>query len=466
MINRSALIALLMMLLLSLWSVALRGQNKRIDGYRGIWYSLNQFSEYGDKYSGGLGTYTSNHVPMAVYSPEVDKTFFVYGGTTQEDEKHLLIMISYFDHKTKMVPKPVVALDKMGVDDPHDNATISIDEEGYIWLFVSGRNVSRLGSLLKSSEPYSINNFELVRETNMTYAQPWYFEGKGFVNLFTQYAPGTHFRELWWSTSFDGVNWSYNQKLAAIFGHYQVSNQLGNRLVTAFNYHVDGHADKRTNVYFLQTEDMGLTWKSVDGQLLETPVTNVEGPALVYDYEDEGKLVYLQDINFDAEGNPIILVLVSSHFQPGPKGQPREWVVFHWKDNRWISHTVCTSTHNYDVGSLYVDDNKWFVVGPSGTGPQEWGAGGEMALWRSRNEGTNWKKVRDITNNSRFNHSYARRPVNVHPDFYAFWADGNPDEFSRSSLYFTNRKGNRVWRLPYHMDEDYQKPLRVKCNRK
>ena len=31
-------------------------------GYRGIWYTLGQVeSEYGDKYSGGLGTYTVKH---------------------------------------------------------------------------------------------------------------------------------------------------------------------------------------------------------------------------------------------------------------------------------------------------------------------------------------------------------------------------------------------------------------------
>ena len=32
----------------------------------------------------------------AIYAPEVKKTFFVYGGTTTADEKHLLIMISVF----------------------------------------------------------------------------------------------------------------------------------------------------------------------------------------------------------------------------------------------------------------------------------------------------------------------------------------------------------------------------------
>ncbi|MDO8543340.1 MAG: hypothetical protein Q7S40_23120, partial [Opitutaceae bacterium] len=39
----------------------------RADGYRGIWFTLGQKSEYGDKYSGGLGTYTANHNPLAVY---------------------------------------------------------------------------------------------------------------------------------------------------------------------------------------------------------------------------------------------------------------------------------------------------------------------------------------------------------------------------------------------------------------
>ena len=45
----------------------------KYDGYQGIWFTLGQFSEYGDKYSGGLGTYTAKHVPLAVYSEEAKK---------------------------------------------------------------------------------------------------------------------------------------------------------------------------------------------------------------------------------------------------------------------------------------------------------------------------------------------------------------------------------------------------------
>jgi hypothetical protein len=112
---------------------------RRVDGYKGIWFTLGQFGEYGDKYSGGLGTYTAKHRPLAVYSEEANKTFFTYGGTTAEDERHLLIMVSYFDHATGTVPKPVVVHDKEGVNDPHDNGSILMDGDGHIWIFVSGR---------------------------------------------------------------------------------------------------------------------------------------------------------------------------------------------------------------------------------------------------------------------------------------------------------------------------------------
>src|SRR5690606_31747449 len=160
---RNYIYILILFILLSFPNIVEGQVNKphkgRADGYKGIWFSLGQFSEHGDKYSGGLGTYTANHNPIAIYAPEVDKTFFVYGGTTQEDEKHLLIMLSYYDHKEGVVPKPVIVYDKLGVDDPHDNASLAIDDEGHIWVFVSGRNVTRLGSIHKSRKPYEIDTF-------------------------------------------------------------------------------------------------------------------------------------------------------------------------------------------------------------------------------------------------------------------------------------------------------------------
>jgi hypothetical protein len=446
-------------ILLLFFSVELAAQNPTANGYKGIWFTLGQFSEFGDKYSGGLGTYTANHIPIAIYAPAVKKTFFTYGGTTAKDEKHLLIMVSYFDHKKKVVPKPVIVYDKIGVNDPHDNASIAIDEQGFIWIFVSGRATARPGLIFKSGDPYSIESFNQIKTGEMTYPQPRWIENKGFFYLFTKYSKG---RELYWSTSPDGKYWSPDQKLAGMGGHYQVSNRWGNKTVSVFNYHPDGNVDKRTNIYLAQTEDMGKTWTSVDGQALKTPLSDIKSPSLVRDYQSEKKLVYLNDLNFDKDGNPVILAVISNDYRPGPQGDPREWIILHHKNGQWQSRIVCTSSHNYDMGSLYIEKNLWRIVGPTETGPQKYGAGGEMALWESHNEGATWKKVRNLTHNSQLNHSYARRPLNANSDFYAFWADGNTEKFSESRLYFTNKKGNKTWMLPYEMKEGFAKPERLK----
>lgn len=441
----------------------LKAQNQRAEGYRGIWFTLGQFSEYGDKYSGGLGTYTADHIPLAIYSPEVRKTFFVYGGTTQADERHLLIMISYYDHAKKVVPKPVIVYDKDGVNDPHDDAALSIDENGYIWVFISGRSTLRPGLIFKSSKPYSIDSFEKILQGEMTYPQPWWIKGEGFLYLFTKYTKG---RELYWSTSRDGIKWEPDKKLAGLGGHYQVTNMYGKKLVSVFNYHPGGDVDKRTNLYAVQTDDLGKTWKTVEGKQIATPLTEIHNEALIKDFEAEHKLVYINDLGFDKEGNPVILAIISNDFRPGPQGDPREWMIFHRKNNKWNIHKVCESTHNYDMGSLYIEKGLWRIIGPTEPGPQKYGAGGEIAMWESTDEGITWKKIRNITSNSNRNNSYARRPLNANDEFYALWADGNPDRLSESHLYFTSSKGDKVMELPYLMKSDSESPAPLNQNEK
>jgi hypothetical protein len=81
-----------------------------------------------------------------------------------------------------------------------------------------------------------------------------------------------------------------------------------------------------------------------------------------------------------------------------------------------------------------------------------------MAMWVSRNQGRSWKLHRRLTAATEFNHTYARKPVNAHPDFYALWADGHTLKPSGSSLYFTNKEGTAVYRLPRKMTSDFAKP--------
>jgi hypothetical protein len=435
----------------------------KVSGYRGIWFTLGQFdSKYGDKYSGGLGTYTAKHVPLAVYAAQANKTFFVYGGTTKAEERHLLAMVSYYDHERGVVPRPTVVHDKETVDDPHDNPSIALDEHGHVWVFVSGRGRARPGFKYRSVEPFSIDTFERISEEEFTYPQPWWVEGQGFLHLFTKY---TGVRELYLNTSPDGREWTPARKLAGMGGHYQTSCRRGNTVITAFNMHPIGNVDVRTNLYFVKTDDMGKTWRTADGTAIETPMTCVHCPALVRDFMAERRLVYMKDITFDTQGNPVILVVTSGDYRPGPHGDPRTWTVVHWQGGRWEFRDVTRSTHNYDMGSLYIeDDGTWRIIGPTEPGPQYHGTGGEMAMWLSKDEGCTWEKACDLTRNSPRNHAYARRPVNAHPGFYAFWADGNPDEISESHLYFTNRTGNGTWRLPYEMDSDFAEPEPLTTN--
>jgi len=430
---------------------------KQADGYKGIWFSLGQFSAYGDKYSGGLGTYTANHVPMAIYSHAARKTFFVYGGTPAAAERTLQIMVSHYDHRTGTVPRPIILLEKSGVNDPHDNPSINIDTQGYLWIFVSGRNTSRPGSIYKSDRPFDISSFTKTYEGDMTYPQPWFLKNNGFLHLFTRYTNG---RELYWNTSPNGLDWTTAKKLAGFGGHYQISVQHKQSIYTVFNYHPQGNVDKRTNLYLLKTDDHGNHWTTIDGQPLSTPLTKKDNTALLYNYEAEGKLVYINDLNTDDQEQPVILAVISHDHRPGPQGAPREWIIWKRHQNKWISRTICTSTHNYDMGSIYIKGNRWTVIGPTQPGPQYWGTGGEMAIWESNDAGDTWHMRTQLTSNSRYNHSYARRPVNAHKDFYAFWADGHADSLSRSTFYFSTKRGT-VFQLPYSMDLPFIKPQKL-----
>jgi hypothetical protein len=431
--------------------------NPKADGYRGIWFTLGQKSEYGDKYSGGLGTYTANHIPIAIYAPKVNKTFFVYGGTIK-GERHLLIMASYYDHAFNRVPRPTIVHDKNGVNDPHDNAAMSIDADGYLWIFISGRARVRPGFIYRSREPYSVESFEQLDKREMTYPQPRFILGKGFFYLFTKYTAG---RELYFQTSGDGRIWQPEQKLVGFGGHYQVSGMAGDVIASSFMWHPNGNVDKRTNLYYTQTRDLGKTWTTVDGKPLKLPLDRPDNDALLIDYKSQGLNVYIHDLNFDAKGRPVILYLTSRGAEPGPKSDPRTWRITQWDGKSWITTDVCTSDHDYDTGCLFIEGKHWTIFGPTEPGPQPWGTGGEMTTYTSDDSGEHWKLDRRVTSDSKLNQSYARRTLDGGDPFSVFWADGDPNQLSDSHLYFGSRGGERYWSLPYDMPGDFATPVEM-----
>lgn len=450
--------------------------NQKAGGYRGIWY-MNQPSddEYVYKYSGGLGTYCAKHKPFAIYCKEVNKTFFCYGGATPENSRQLLHMVSYFDHATQKVPRPTVLLDKH-TSDAHDNPVISIDGDGHIWIFSTSHGRARPSFIHRSVRPYDIDEFELVTATrldgeakkpikNFSYLQIWHSDEHGFQVFFTRYRyPAA--RTICFMNSPDGVDWSQWQRIAAIEeGHYQISGIGKSKVGSFFNFHPKGKGlNWRTNLYYVESSDVGKSWQTVDGQTLTLPLTEKANAALIHDYQAEGLNVYLKDLRFDQQDRPVLLYITSKGYQSGPKNDPRTWRVARWTGERWVFGEVTTSDNNYDFGELWlIADDDWRVIGPTETGPQPYNPGGEVAMWTSRDQGMTWKKTRQMTTGSRMNHTYVRRCLNAHPDFIGIWADGHGRQPSDSRLYFTDIDGN-VFRLPESIEGPMATPDVIKTN--
>jgi hypothetical protein len=460
-----ALLLLLVLFPAEVWSQESNGTSERypeyvtgelptFDGFRGIWYA-NQKSndEYVYKYSGGKATYPHQHHPIAIYRPEVDKTFFVWGGT-YKDKNILLHMVSYFDHKTKKLARPRVLLDKR-TDDAHDNPVLAIDDEGYLYIFSSAHGTGRPSYIHKSQKPYDISAFEHLLTTNFSYPQPWFVPKHRFVFMHTKYIGGH--RVLHVMRSDDAKTWTEPQMLAHIeMGHYQVTQPNGNTIGASFDMHPQGKGlNYRTNVYYMESDDAGRTWKAVDGRKLEIPLTNSKNPALVRDYQKEGLLCYIKGLRYTAEGHPVILYTTSLGFESGPKNDPRTYTTARWTGSEWEFRDITQVDNNYDYASLDIGkDGSWVLLGDTEPGPQAYNTGGEVALWKSSDQGATWKMEKQLTKDSKYNHYYPRKPLNAHPDFFALWADGHAREPSESRLYFTDREGSAVWMLPPDIEGD------------
>ncbi|MCU0341088.1 MAG: BNR-4 repeat-containing protein [Spirosomaceae bacterium] len=470
--------------LVAFWSFGFaQTLNQPDDGFRGIWYYIGKTNnEYVHKYSGGLGTYPSNHYPFSVYAPAVQKTFFCYGGASKDSVPSLLHEVAYFDHRTKQVSRPTIVLNKK-TDDAHDNPVLNMDSQGFIWLFSTSHGTERPSYIHRSRKPYDISAFDLVPATrlkngqkvpfdNFSYLQIYHQPANGFLGLMTHYERGMlkygknkPRRTIGFITSKNGIEWSDIQNIGEIEeGHYQTSGTYKEKIGTAFNMHPDTEKDAgldyRTNLYYIETRDFGKTWQNANGQTIKLPLTTSDNAALVKDYRAEKQNVYISDLAYTTDGRPVLLYVTSKGPEPGPQNGPYLWHTASWDGKSWQIAPVTESDHNYDMGSLYVENGLWRIVATTQTGPQAYNTGGEIVLWESKNAGKSWQKVQQMTQNSAFNHSYPRKPLRVHPDFYAFWADGHGRQPSESSLYFSNQKGE-VFRLPRQMKTATVTPEKV-----
>ncbi len=454
------------------------------DGIQGIWYGNQPTkSQYAFKYSGGLATYPQQHAPIAIYDASVDRTYFVYGASSTKLElftaENAPIMeklgntigcVSYFDHKTRMFARPR-RLYCRNVLDPHENPVLSIDKDGYLLVFAPSHGSGRLSFILRSRKPYDISSFEVMAtmrpENNFSYPQPWYIPGSGIAFLHTAYQKGS--RRLMVQRMHDTQKWSGwddRYQLSGIAqGNYQISWPDGQGgLGTAFDMHPPVKAGQiplnfRTNIYYLHTRDAGATWQTVTGETLKLPLAEIQNPALVYDAQSEGKLIYLKDLAYDENHRPLILYVVGSSWVPGPQNPPVQWMLAAYDGKKWQHHPITTSQHNYDHGSMYLlSPDDWRIIAPTSPGVAPYATGGQMMLWQSRDRGVTWRRIKEITTSPGLNHTYARKPLNAQPDFAALWADSTGYLPSPSHLHFCDINGN-AFRMPFNFGgKDFAPP--------
>ncbi|KAF7781823.1 hypothetical protein PRUB_b1162 [Pseudoalteromonas rubra] len=311
---------------------------------RGSYYSLdNQLFYVGGqnvpKYSGPAATGSAKAAPMAVQRG--DWTYYIINGAHSDcalnapapnkGYERLVYAVGAYNHKSGMIKEPVIVHVK-DTSDFHDTAVINVDSQGYVYVFISGRNSTRGGLVYRSSNTHdnffaNLGSFKLVDAVNevgneldsshncpssgdkcynlgFTYPQAWWVDNK-FVLLNTRYIQTsddmkaafrqTARRQLYmteYKVQPGGLEAPITKKLVALddkrsFGHYAVSTERNGVLAMAFNVHVPDRCT-RSDIKQADCEAKGL-----NGRLENRHYPNDNRTNLYFIYSRDGGKTWL-----------------------------------------------------------------------------------------------------------------------------------------------------------------------------
>ena len=432
-------------------------QFKKVNGFNGIPFGVGETTKLDVnadgilddvvKYSGNLGTYTAKHSPSAVrkglftyftYSGEVaydgfesDNSYIGSTGTVgckfegtqlfkdaQGKAPALGIFVSRYNHVTGRVAKPVLVHMKC-TNDPHDNAVINIDADGYVYVLVSGRGGIRGNFIFRSSSVNSIDGFVDFTPAMDNYVNHFndlaQAEGKGRPFIGKAYR-GINYPKMFWVDEQNDLSRGYFRLVYTIYcgmsdgdtcnrsrqlytakmyvdgseasiqeikplvaykGHYAVANGRGRDIVVAFNVHPNSELNDRTNIYYMHSVDGGETWLNARNQELTLPLvssTNLDHVAVHehYDPQYPGSIahrIYMKDVNFVGTGlnkMPTILYVGSISVDHVPSKTADHYLgKERWTGNSWIKSRLTNAVdHNYSSGMLFPNDEEYRVFYP------------------------------------------------------------------------------------------------------
>ena len=216
--------------------------------------------------------------------------------------------------------------------DPHENASLHIDSNGYITVAQAGRGYWRKGYVFKSVRPADASEFNQVDSGYYSYTK---LHDNGLV--YTDY--NGSLRETWIKTD------QGKQKLVT-GGGYAITTEVDGQIHMVYNYHFAGNLDARVNLYYMWSPD-GIAWFNRHGEALSLPVKeNSNLTAISFDYH---KFNYLKDLEF-IDGEIQALVVQSDSGDP-MKGN-RQLLKFTMDGE---SKVITNMGHSYDGAQFWND---------------------------------------------------------------------------------------------------------------
>ena len=334
-----------------------------------------------------MATYPQQHAPIAIYDREVEQDVLRLRrrrSGAEVDPAHGLVLRPR-DRHGPASGDPARQEDQRRARQPDlaDRRPTAISGSSPTPTARAGRRSSIAASSRGRSTPSNASP-----ETNFSYGQPWYVPGAGSCSCTPKYT--VRAARLRFMTSPDGLTWSEPAPLVKIdMGDYQITWGRGETVASAFDFHPKPLGlDARTNLYYLQTRDLGRPGPPPPANRSKLPLSQPDNPALVHDYQAEKKLVYIKDVNFDADGRPVVLFLTSKGISPARKTAPANGRPRAGPGTRWIDPPV------HDLGpqlrprlALHRARRPLARDRPDRARPQPFGTGGDMVMWTSPDQG-------------------------------------------------------------------------------
>ena len=348
-----------------------------------------------------------NYTQAMHYKKNHDRTYFVYIADTFEHR------ILYYDHDTKTWSSSVKIADCIE-DDLHENPAMTIDNDGYIYVFYNDHDNMRMK---KSSNPEDITSWDSAIDPTDGYGTypKTFVDSSNTIYLLHMHHIGNSPDTLVLTKSTDGGStWSTEDLIIDLDNDYAYvfkalidSNDV---IHLAFSIY-DTSQSRRRDIFYMKSADGGNSWQKADGTSISIPAK--EGDA---DKAYTGSNAFNQ--GFD-------LVLDSNNYPIMAYSDAKVYGIVRWTGSSWESHSLGVSTDDEfnNIRLQVINDTTyraWLFTDASIPG-----RGGELQVWESTDNGVHWTKIRDVTKNSALLHRGVLIPADYTQEVEAIWNYGN-----------------------------------------